>query len=190
MPVPGPIGETARVCAACTTEPLFAYCVAGFDYAYPADQLIQAFKFRKQLAAGHALIRLLPEIILEQYRRDSVSLPELMVPVPLHFVRRLRRGFNQADEIAGVLSRQLGLPVARALRRTVATPPQSALSRKERGRNLQHAFRVTRPRLIEGATVALVDDVVTTGSTLQAAAAKLAAAGAAQVHVWLLARTC
>jgi ComF family protein len=107
------------------------------------------------------------------------------VPVPLHPWRRLRRGFNQADELA----RRLEVPTLRALRRTRATAPQTGLSAGARRRNVRQAFAISpllshawRGTLLEGRIVVLVDDVRTTGATLDACAATLKAAGAREVR--------
>jgi ComF family protein len=114
-----------------------------------------------------------------------------VVPVPLHPWRRMRRGFNQADDLA----RRLGVPVLRALRRVRATAPQTGLNAAARRRNVRHAFRlspflsrVRRQRLVEGRIVVLVDDVRTTGATLEACAAALKDAGAGEVRALTAAR--
>jgi len=103
----------------------------------------------------------------------------------------MRRGFNQADDLA----RRLGVPVLRALRRVRATAPQTGLNAAARRRNVRHAFRlspflsrVQRQRLVEGRIVVLVDDVRTTGATLEACAAALKDAGAREVRALTVAR--
>jgi ComF family protein len=113
------------------------------------------------------------------------------VPVPLHPWRRMRRGFNQADDLA----RRLGVPILRALWRVRATVPQTGLKAAARRRNVRHAFglspflsRERRHRLLEGRIVVLVDDVRTTGATLEACAAALKGAGAREVRALTVAR--
>jgi ComF family protein len=109
------------------------------------------------------------------------------VPVPLHWSRRLRRGYNQAEILARGLARRHGLPLVRGLRRLRATPPQQgdpALRRQ----NVQHAFAVRAPRAVAGRRLLLVDDVFTTGATLNACARTLREAGAAAVGALTLAR--
>jgi ComF family protein len=109
------------------------------------------------------------------------------VPVPLHPARQRERGYNQAALLAQPLAAALGLPYdAHVLRRVKPTPPQVGLSRQERQRNLRHAFSAEPG--IAGRTIVLVDDVVTTGSTLASAAQACLAAGAARVYGLSLAR--
>jgi ComF family protein len=116
---------------------------------------------------------------------------DLVVPVPLHWRRRLARGYNQAAAIARPLACRLGLPAAEALARCRPTPPQTALPRPARRHNPRGAFAVParHRRRLAGRRVLLVDDVVTTGATLDAAARALLAAGAAEVHAVAVART-
>jgi ComF family protein len=110
------------------------------------------------------------------------------VPMPLHTSRLVERGFNQSHEIARVVSRLLDLPLAAAgLRRIRSTAPQVGLSRRERAANLSGAFAAD-PGLVAGRHVVLLDDVVTTGSTVIEAASTLRAAGAASIAVWAVAR--
>jgi ComF family protein len=106
---------------------------------------------------------------------------DVIVPVPLFFLRKWRRGFNQADELAKALSKESGIPWSRRiLRRVRATPPQVGLSHRQRRLNLAGAFKVRREE-VRGRNVLLVDDVMTTGATLDACARVLKAAGAARV---------
>src|SRR5437763_584337 len=112
-----------------------------------------------------------------------------VIPVPLHWRRHLARGYNQAERIARPLAALLELPFSTALSRGRATPPQSLLGRTQRLANLRRAFRVPRPREVRGLHLLLVDDVATTGATLDAAAETLKRAGAAAVTALVAART-
>ena len=159
---------------------------ASGEYEGALREILQAFKYdgRRRLARPlGAMMRAAGAEIL----RDADS----VVPVPLHPWRRMRRGFNQADDLA----RELGLPLARALWRRRATAPQTGLTAPARRRNVRDAFtltpllsRATRHGLIAGRVVVLVDDVRTTGATLEACAAVLRAAGAREIRALTAAR--
>jgi ComF family protein len=130
--------------------------------------------------------------LLVEARRDAVGrLPAdaWVVPVPLHWWRHWRRGYNQAEALACGLARRLGLSIRRPLRRVMATKKLAEMGPSERARVLRGAFRA-RPRPgLTGRTVLLVDDVLTTGATCGAAARALKQAGAARVIVIIIART-
>ncbi|QGM99654.1 ComF family protein [Methylocystis parvus] len=122
---------------------------------------------------------------------DILADADLLVPIPLHRLRLAARRFNQSAELARVVSCECGVPVeTQALLRVKSTAPQVGLSRAQRAVNLSGAFRVDAERapLIEGRNVALVDDVLTTGATANAAARVLLKAGAAQVDLLVFAR--
>ena len=153
--------------------------LAGFTYAEPVAGLIQAFKFHDDLGAGRLLARLASTAL-------AGSTPQALIPVPLHISRLRQRGFNQALELARYWGRCRGIPVLpKALIRTRATRIQSSLPAPERRTNVTGAFQVSGAL---PAYVALVDDVVTTGSTSAEAAQALRLAGAERVDVWCLAR--
>jgi ComF family protein len=180
LPVPDP-----GCCGACLAGPPFARAIAGWHYAAPVAGMIQRIKFEGQLNEATVLATLLAEALRAQYQTEP--LPELIVPVPLHWRRLLRRGHNQAGVVASVLGRMLDLPVAYGhMQRRRHTPPQTGRSRTARQRNLAGAFAARRA---VPARIALVDDVMTTGATLKALAGAARRAGASDVHVWLLART-
>jgi len=152
---------------------------AAFLYAAPVDGLLRRFKFHGDLAAGRLLAQLM------HARLATVERPLALVPVPLHLSRLRRRGYDQALELARPLARTLRLPLLAGLRRTRATAAQSELDAAARRRNLRATFaaRGTLP-----AHVALVDDVMTTGATLHAAARALRRAGVVRVDAWVCAR--
>jgi ComF family protein len=111
-----------------------------------------------------------------------------VLPVPLHSARLRERGYNQALEIARVLARRLKLPLATdAVRRTRATATQTTLPRTQRARNVRNAFAVRTDEL-NGKHVAIVDDVMTSGHTIDALAKVLRRAGAKEISVWIIAR--
>ncbi|MGV8961427.1 MAG: double zinc ribbon domain-containing protein [Stenotrophomonas sp.] len=152
---------------------------AAFVYGAPVDALVRRFKFHQDLAAGHLLSRLMAEPL------RGTAMPAAIAPVPLHPARLRKRGYDQALELARPLARQLQLPLCHGLRRIRGTAPQSELDADARRRNLKGAF-VASPGL--PAHVALLDDVMTTGATLHAAATALRRAGVQRVDAWVCAR--
>lgn len=135
------------------------------------------------------LSELLAETIKAAYSPDQR--PDIMIPVPLHWSRQLRRGFNQSQGIAQILSSKLGGSSIHnhCLRRTGYRRPQHLQGKRQRLRSMNNAFEVRTPKPLEGRTVALVDDVVTTGATASSAAKSLLAAGVCAVDIWCIART-
>ena len=176
-------------CTDCRREPPpFARCVCATDYGFPWDRLIGRFKYEP----APELASLLSTALATAAGQTAAALPQAFVALPLSAARLRERGFDQAWELARRLGASLGLPAhARALERRFDGRAQAELTRTQRLRNLQGAFTVTasaRPA-VEGRHLALVDDVMTTGATAQEAARALLAAGAAQVDVWVVART-
>lgn len=183
--LPLPAGNSE--CGHCLRRPpSFDACLACFCYQSPVDRLVSRFKHQRRvdvgvLLAGHLLERL--------RQRPSQDLPDLITAVPLHWRRHLQRGFNQAQTVAEVLAHGLQLPLASLARRSVATPRQQRLGRRQRLANLRNVFTLPGVSDLEGRRVALVDDVLTTGATCEALAALFKGAGAQRVEVWTLART-
>ena len=179
----------AAECGACLTHPPpFAQVIAAVDYAYPWDGLITRFKF-------HAALDLAPALawqLLQALRAADADRPTLLLPAPLSAARLRERGFNQSWELARRLGRALHCPAdARLLLRTRDTPHQLALPVEQRAGNVRGAFAVEPRRLseLQGRSVTLVDDVMTTGETAAEMARVLMRAGAAAVNVWVVART-
>jgi ComF family protein len=172
-------------CPACVHHPpSYDRLLAPWRYAAPLDEVLQAFKFRRLDYLGEHLA----SAIAENLARDLTGF-DLLTHVPLHWWRQLRRGYDQAREIARPLARRLGVSHRATLVRRQATPAQSGLGRAERLRNLRSAFGVRGVSRIAGRRILLVDDVATTGATLDAAARTLRAAGAAAVVAVVAART-
>lgn len=184
--LPGQLGE-AGLCAQCLRHPpSWDKAIAALSYEYPVDHLVRRFKFHGDLACGQLLAEVLAQLVLSRMRLSAEYRPDLVIPVPLHFLRRFRRGYNQAELLARVLHQRCGIPIALGrLRRVVNTEAQSGLDRKARRKNLEHAF-ACKP--VEAGHVALVDDVLTTGTTLQECASVIKKAGAGKVSVWVAAR--
>ena len=168
-------------CGDCRTRPpAFDRLHAVWSYTEPFDAVIRGLKFRRLEYLGEQLAE---ELYI---RLPRLAEAELVVPVPLHWARELERGYNQAERIARPLARRIGVPLVKALLRRRRTRPQTSLDRTDRIDNLRGAFRPRnrrggRGRAIDGRTVILVDDVVTTGATLDAASRSLKEAGATRV---------
>ncbi|CAJ2376060.1 MAG: Competence protein F [Arenicellales bacterium IbO2] len=172
------------VCGGCQAEepPSYDRAVIPFRYCEPVAGQIRLLKYRDQL--GHAAA--LGAMLSLHARRARPPHPDALMPVPLHGKRLRLRGFNQAMEIAKSVGRELGIEVRhRELRRIKNTVPQVGLSHAARRSNVRGAFRASPLR---GMHIALVDDVVTSGSTVDAAARALKRAGAETVSVWAVAR--
>jgi ComF family protein len=176
-------------CGACIAHPPpFARGVAAVDYAFPWSGLIAAFKFHQALDLTQALSQLLGDAVRKAYAGQA--LPALVLPVPLSNDRLRERGMNQAWELARRVASSLSLKArADGLQRAIDTPHLAALPREDRAQLIRGAFIVPDAARVRGQTVALVDDVLTTGATAAEAARSLLAAGACEVHVWVLART-
>lgn len=171
------------ICGACLKHPpAFKRTLAAFGYVFPIDALIHAYKYGGNLT----LLGLLAEPLAA--RAMEHALPDLIIPMPLHPARLQERGFNQAREIAAALSRRLAVPLAaQACRRIRDTPPQAALKLKERAANLRGAFVCDLP--LHGKRVVLIDDVMTSGASLDALAQAVRRQGAGGVETWVVART-
>ena len=170
------------VCGRCLTQaPSYDATTAALAYDFPADVLVQALKFRGELALAPLLGNLLSECI-------SGRTVDCIVPVPLSVARLRERGYNQALEIARAIAATTGVRLAPELcERGRDTPAQMDLPLAERAKNVRGAFLC--PRLVAGANVAVLDDVMTTGATLDEIAGTLKRAGAQRVENWVVART-
>jgi ComF family protein len=182
--LPLPAGPDT-LCGACLLRsPVFDTAVAPLLFHFPVNRLIHRFKFRRDLATGLTLAGLLADHLVA---RGTVA-PDLLLAVPMHRLRLAARGLNPAFEVARCCARELQLPcLVHALQRHRHTPTQTGMDAASRRRNLRGAFRWRGPDL-KGKDVALVDDVMTTGTTLSECARVLKRAGAARVSAWVLAR--
>jgi ComF family protein len=153
---------------------------AVFRYAYPLDALIHAYKYGGRLA----LARPLGAALAQRVARDV----DVIVPMPLARGRLAERGFNQAMEVARIVASETRIPILRdACRKVADTPPQAMLPWKERAKNVRRVFVCDAN--LAGVRVAVLDDVLTTGATLNEIARVLLRAGAASVRGWIVART-
>lgn len=179
-------------CGRCRVHPrAYERLVAHWVYQEPLDRVIHGLKYRRLRFLGEQLGRALAERIGADAGVGAGRDPlvDLVVPVPLHWRRQLERGYNQADEIAGAVAAVFELPRVRALRRRRATRPQTDLPRERRAANLRSAFVCRAPGRISGRAVLLIDDVTTTGATLDQAARCLRAAGSGPILAAIVART-
>lgn len=181
------------LCEVCHADLPWAYshgeAVVALRYEHPVDELIRRLKYQGAIAHGRVLGVLLAEVACKR----SDALPALLVPVPLHAARWRERGFNQAALIARYAGHLLGIPVTRhAAVRVRDTPSQTALDVNARRLNVRGAFEVREGRPLERLSaaghVAIVDDVITTGSTVNELRRVLLGAGVRRVEVWAVAR--
>jgi ComF family protein len=184
-----PVPADVRECGQCIgTPPRFERAIAAFNYAFPWDRVIASFKFRQGLEWASPLARQ-----LALATSADAGEVELVTAVPLAASRLRERGYNQAWELARRTARMHGLPVQHdLLLRLRDTPQQMTLAKQQRDANLRGAFMpggAVARRALQGRCVALVDDVLTTGTTANEAASALIEAGARSVHIWVLART-
>ena len=189
-----PGGRRAEPCADCRRRaPAFRVLLSPWSFEPPLVGVVHALKFARCAHLGAALARPLAAWLRERRAPGPAGTlsADLVVPVPLHPWRRLRRGYNQAELVARPLAALLALPYAGALARRRPTRTQARLPRHRRRANVEGAFRVRRRhrRRLAGRRVLLVDDVATTGATLDAAARALRRAGAASVVAVAVART-
>jgi len=182
--LPLPLDADITICFNCLNrQPSVDRCTALFDYQPPVDRWIQDLKFGQDLAAA----RLLGELLVSKLSEDHVKGTTIVLPVPLHRKRLAERGYNQALEIARSLSEKGYQLAPGCCQRHKATSAQSDLPARARKGNVRNAFSV--PRRLEGHRVLLIDDVMTTGATLNELARTLKNAGAERVEASVIART-
>ena len=163
--------------------PAFDHTVAPFHYRYPVDSLIKKFKYDEEIRAAGPLVACL----LKRINERTPVLPEVLIPIPLHRNRLYLRGYNQSQEICRILGHHLDIPVDnKSVVRARSTAEQHRLSAKQRRGNVRGAFRIQTALAYR--SVAIVDDVITTGATANEMAATLKRAGVKRVELWALAR--
>lgn len=177
---PTPDGQR---CGACLRHPpAFDRTRAALAYAFPLDRLIPRLKYHGQLAIAPALADCLVQAV------EHAPRPDRLIAMPLHAKRIRERGFNHASEIAHTVAKRLGIPLdTTSCQRIRDTPPQMGLKHDARRRNVRGAFACTGA--VRGQHIALVDDVMTTGTSLDELAATLKREGAREVSCWVAART-
>jgi ComF family protein len=187
LPFDYDIGENA-LCAPCLNErPLYLQARATFRYDEHSRKLITRFKYSDQTQ--------LAEIYgawLAKAGGQLLAQTDIIIPVPLHYFRFVHRRFNQSALLANILSKKTGIRhIPNALKRSRQTTPQTGLTRKQRETNVKGAFTINNryASTIKGKNILLIDDVITTGSTIEQCTKTLLKSGAAQVNVLTLART-
>ena len=175
--------STPSLCGHCiSTPPAFDETYAPFVYQAEMRHLVTQLKF-----GGHTKNARLLGLLLAEHLKQTAQLPELIIPVPLHKLRYRERGFNQALEIARTVAKELNIPLdITSCQRTHDTPHQIGLTAIQRRKNLEKAFTLIKP--IKTQHVAILDDVMTTGSTVHEIASLLKKAGVERVDVWVCAR--
>src|SRR5437867_9249565 len=178
---------SAFTCANCAHRTLhFEAAVAAYRGRGVVRHIIHEFKYGRQIHLRHLIARWLRAALDDERLRNSHF--DVIVPVPLHATRQRERGFNQASLLATLLSAQTSIPAKPVLERIRYTTTQTALDRSERMENLHNAFRLRKNADVRGLRVLLIDDVLTTGSTLSECARVLKRAGAISVHAATAAR--
>ena len=180
------LSSNGMVCGSClNATPDFNATSAVFLYAYPIDAMILRYKYGNNLNLGDAFGKFLAEKINAD---DYLKNIDLVVPMPMHPQRLKERGFNQALEIAKVLTKNYREKLDyKSVQRQTLTPPQASLTLKQRVKNIKGAFKVNTS--FTGKRIAIVDDVMTTGASLNELAKTLKKAGATRVECWVIART-
>lgn len=174
----------SQICGTCIAHPpRYDGVTAAFIYRHPLDALIQAYKYGGNLA----LATLLGDALGHTVLADAAARADLIIPMPLSAQRLRSRGFNQAVEIARRVGKITGIVVANGIcRKVVETQPQAALPWKARAQNVRGAFVCDAD--LQGRNVAVIDDVMTSGATLNELARNLRRAGAAHISGWVVAR--
>ncbi len=180
------IFSKSKYCLRCKNhKPKFTQCFSPLLYKAPVTTFIQQFKYNN----GRYLAEPLGNFLVECYLLNSMNC-DVVIPVPLHEKRMAERGFNQAELLAKQLETKLHIPLANGiLERVRYTQTQTSLTKTQRQENVKKAFKVLEKNFVKGKTILLVDDVYTTGSTLNECARVLFLAGAEKVFCLTLAHT-
>lgn len=178
-----------RMCGECLkSPPSYNECFSAFSYTFPINALISDFKYSQKRHLGKLMSTLMSQQVQARIEQDILTLPDKLIPVPLHPDKLGARGFNQASDICRDLSHTLNIPIdTTSVERVLNNPAQASLSKLKRQQNLAKAFQVRHN--LKGEVVTLVDDVITTGVTAELLSKLFLQAGAKEVYVWSLART-
>ncbi len=179
--------ESHLLCGACLQHPpAFDATYALFTYQPPITKLIMELKFHQALVNSRLLGELLADAIQHHWYHNK-PLPEMIIPVPLHNKRLRERGFNQAVEMARPIRRLLDIPIdTTTCQRIKYTEPQARLQSEKRHANIKNSFKIMTD--LTGRHIAVLDDVITTGGTIEEISKTLKIAGAARIDIWSCAR--
>lgn len=183
--IPLETSKPQQRCGQCLKKPpVFQQTIAIYHYQPPLSWLVQQMKFNKKQSVSH----LLAQIMARQLEEKITERPDAILPVPLHYQRQFARGFNQAEELAKVIAGQLGCKLDRQyIERYQPGLQQSGLDARQRKKNVKNVFRVNNKQQ-NYQHVAVVDDVMSTGATVNEIARLLKKSGVKKVDVWVLAR--
>ena len=172
-----------KTCGSCLKQlPIINSTEVLFDYQYPTNYLIKAYKFKNRPELAERF-----SVKLTEKLKNKSALPELLLPVPLHRTKQRQRGYNQSLELAKKISQSMQIKVESSLcQRIRNTSPQSTLPTKNRRANVKGAFKLKSRHMPEH--VAIIDDVITTGSTVNELAKHLKRAGCKTIEAWAIAR--
>lgn len=188
------LANSQDFCGECLKHPFyFQQLHAIASYQSPFPELIKQLKYNNQLLYADLLGLLLASSIKQRYTTEQLKEIDFIIPVPLHITKQRKRGFNQAQLIVDALIKHLPLPtiVNTPLIRNKLTHAQEGLNRKQRTSNLKHAFSLNEQSSIalKGKYIVLIDDVVTTGATINSLCQCLLAADVSRIDVWCICRT-
>ena len=180
-----PLNDERARCVNCVRQaPTYDSSVTLFQYKKPVDILFNRLKHHRDITVAATFATMLANKIIA----SGEPLPDIIIPIPLNWKRQLMRGFNQSQCIAMLLGGKLGVTVdTESLARVTNTAPQQGLSRSERLKNLDRCFHAEKS--VRNKNVAIVDDVITTGATMDAAATALYIRGTKTIAAWSIART-
>ena len=182
-----------QMCTTCLQQPPpYTRTVCAFNYLVPISGLVNQFKHQQNLAAGRLLTSCLSQTLFTKITQDQMTMPQLVIPVPLHKRRLRQRGFNQAQVIAMGVSQSLNLEInTRLCHRAVYHSPQQGQSRRQRIAQMEGVFNIAPAEVDQRInSIAIIDDVMTTGATVQALSKKLITAwgGTLDIQIWCVAR--
>jgi ComF family protein len=172
--------KNGQFCKNCRQDfALKGIIIAAYFQSGPLREAIHIYKYEGVFGE---LENYLGRLLIKRLKNNLPSGDKVIIPIPLHFKKKIKRGFNQAEHLAKIISREFSLPLeTRVLKRKKETDPQVGLKKKSRQKNIEGAFKITSSAKIKNKTVLLVDDVATTGLTLDEAAKILRRAGAKEI---------